>query len=103
MHTYLCKFKNTHIHVYTHIHMSVHCTHTANISIPTHKRMKLLGIGGYNLRSIQDLTGVRAEMISQDLLSVFAPTKQAMEEFREIVDGIINEAVSKITIFFCGD
>lgn len=70
------------------------CTHThaiANIRIPSHKLYKLFGPGSYNLQSLQDATGVKAEMINGNMLSVVAQTKEDMAKFREIVDNIVGD------------
>ncbi|XP_045502579.1 polyribonucleotide nucleotidyltransferase 1, mitochondrial [Colias croceus] len=52
------------------------------IEVEVHKRAKLLGVGGINLKKLYVETGVQISPVDETRYSVFAPTPAAMDEAR---------------------
>lgn len=68
----------------------------ATIEIPVGKRMKLLGAGGHRIRSLIAETGATIRTISDDHISIFAPTREAMDDVTERVEAIFNEKSNEV-------
>ncbi|CAB3249435.1 unnamed protein product [Arctia plantaginis] len=52
------------------------------MQVEAHKRSKLLGVGGFNLKKLYVDTGVQVTPIDETKYSVFAPSQAAMDEAR---------------------
>lgn len=52
------------------------------MEVEAHKRSKLLGLGGFNLKKLYVETGVQVTPIDETKYSVFAPSQTAMDEAR---------------------
>ncbi|XP_028041172.1 polyribonucleotide nucleotidyltransferase 1, mitochondrial-like [Bombyx mandarina] len=52
------------------------------IEVEAHKRPKLLGLGGSNLKKLYVETGVQVTPVDETKYSVFAPSRPAMDEAR---------------------
>ncbi|XP_047993948.1 polyribonucleotide nucleotidyltransferase 1, mitochondrial [Leguminivora glycinivorella] len=56
------------------------------LEVEVHKRAKLLGLGGGNLKKLYVETGVQITPIDETKYSVFAPSQAAMDEARARID-----------------
>lgn len=63
----------------------------ATIEVPAERRWKLVGSGGHRIRAIAMETGAELRTVSDDQMSVFAPTREAMEDVMERVEAILQE------------
>lgn len=61
------------------------------LPIPPHKRSKVMGTGGVNIRRIQAETGVQLTWQDNNVLSVFAPNQSAMEEAQETLKELLSD------------
>lgn len=66
-------------------------TYTATIEVPIEKRKKLIGVGGHRIRAILSDTGAYLDTISDERMSIFAPTKEVMENVMERVEEVMAE------------
>ncbi|CAH2094799.1 unnamed protein product [Euphydryas editha] len=60
------------------------------MEVEAHKRAKLLGIGGSNLKKLYLETGVQISPIDETRYSVFAPSQAAMDEAKARVSAALN-------------
>ncbi|KAL5463352.1 hypothetical protein EMCRGX_G032244 [Ephydatia muelleri] len=63
----------------------------ATIDLPVAKRMKLIGTGGHRIRSLIDDTGAQVQTVSDEAMSIFAPSRDVMEQVMERIEDIISE------------
>lgn len=61
------------------------------LEIEPHKRHKLLGVGGVNLKKLFAETGVQVSQIEDTSFSVFAPSQQAMDEAQDQIKQWLTE------------
>ena len=66
------------------------------ITVPSEKRGRLFGAGGYRIKAIAEETDIVVERIDEEKISVFAPSQEAMEEAMEKIDAILNEIDTKV-------
>ncbi|XP_041968949.1 polyribonucleotide nucleotidyltransferase 1, mitochondrial [Aricia agestis] len=59
------------------------------MEVEVHKRAKLLGVGGINLKRLYVETGVQITPIDETRYSVFAPSQAAMDEARARIDAAL--------------
>uniref|UniRef100_A0A8D8WNS2 polyribonucleotide nucleotidyltransferase n=2 Tax=Cacopsylla melanoneura TaxID=428564 RepID=A0A8D8WNS2_9HEMI len=59
------------------------------LDIPPHKRGKLIGHGGMNMKKILLQTGVQITMGEDDHMQMFAPNQAAYDEARELIDTLL--------------
>ncbi|XP_071801862.1 polyribonucleotide nucleotidyltransferase 1, mitochondrial-like [Asterias amurensis] len=64
---------------------------TENLEVPIPRRSKFVGPGGYNLKKIRAETGVTISQLDENHFSIFAPTPNAMEEAKEIIEELLEE------------
>ncbi|CAH2983536.1 unnamed protein product [Chilo suppressalis] len=57
------------------------------MEVEVHKRAKLLGVGGVNLKRLYVETGVQVTPIDETKYTIFAPCQTAMDEARVRIDG----------------
>ena len=65
------------------------------------KRRKLVGVGGHRIRAIIAETGAEVQTISDDHMSIFAPTREAMDDVMERVEAIFNEPEPDVMFRIC--
>ena len=65
--------------------------HPATIEVPPEKRRKLIGSGGHRIQSLVSETGAEVHTVSDEQMSVFAPTSEAMEDLMERIEAILQE------------
>ena len=63
----------------------------ATIEVPADKRRKLIGSGGHRIRALVSDTGAEVRTVSDEQMSVFAPTREGMEDLMERVEAILQE------------
>uniref|UniRef100_UPI00358EAAA9 LOW QUALITY PROTEIN: polyribonucleotide nucleotidyltransferase 1, mitochondrial-like n=1 Tax=Myxine glutinosa TaxID=7769 RepID=UPI00358EAAA9 len=73
---------------------------TEMIHVPISKRPRFVGPGGYNLRKLQAETGVTVSQADEETFSVFAPTPEAMNEAREVIQELSKDDVSLTALLF---
>ena len=76
----------------------------AVFNVPMEKRGKLIGAGGHRIKAIAEETETVVESVDEENMSIFAPSQEAMEEAKERVDAILNEAEMKVglsIIYIC--
>lgn len=56
------------------------------MEIKPHKRSRLLGVGGINLKRLFAETGVQVTQMDDTVFSIFAPSQQAMDEAEEQIN-----------------
>ncbi|KRT82386.1 hypothetical protein AMK59_4395, partial [Oryctes borbonicus] len=61
------------------------------LQLEPHKRAKLLGVGGINLKKIFLETGVQINQVDDNTYEIFSPNQHAMDEAQEIINNILNE------------
>ncbi|XP_018571770.1 polyribonucleotide nucleotidyltransferase 1, mitochondrial [Anoplophora glabripennis] len=59
------------------------------LEIEPHKRARLLGIGGSNLKKLFAETGVLVSPVDDTTFQVFAPSQHAMDEAQEIINKLL--------------
>jgi polyribonucleotide nucleotidyltransferase len=59
------------------------------IQVPIMKRSRVLGVGGHKLRALAEETGAEIQTIGNELMSVFAPSHEAMEEAKERIEALL--------------
>ncbi|XP_075223280.1 polyribonucleotide nucleotidyltransferase 1 [Lycorma delicatula] len=59
------------------------------LEIPPHKRGKLLGPGGINLKRIMLETGAQISQQEENMYTIFAPNQSAMDEAKDTVDKLL--------------
>ena len=59
--------------------------------MPPEKRRKLIGSGGHRIRGLINETGAELQTISEEHMSVFAPSREVMEDVMERVENILQE------------
>ncbi|RZF43079.1 hypothetical protein LSTR_LSTR001257 [Laodelphax striatellus] len=62
---------------------------TEKIEIPAHKRSRVIGPGGMNLKKIMLETGAQLTAGEDNVFTIFAPNKSAMDEAQEIINKLI--------------
>ncbi|XP_024119484.2 polyribonucleotide nucleotidyltransferase 1, mitochondrial [Oryzias melastigma] len=62
-----------------------------NVRVPTSRRARFVGPGGYNLRKLQAQTGVTISQVDEETFSVFAPTPGAMNEAQDFISEICRD------------
>ena len=80
--------------MYTYTYTTHLCTHTptpATIEVPPEKRRRLVGSGGHRIRAMVSETGAEVRTVSEDQMSVFAPTREVMEDLMERMEAILQE------------
>ncbi|GJQ70059.1 hypothetical protein Trydic_g18293 [Trypoxylus dichotomus] len=60
------------------------------LQLEPHKRAKLLGVGGINLKKIFLETGVQINQVDDNTYEVFAPNQHAMDEAQEMINNVLN-------------
>ncbi|KAB0805163.1 hypothetical protein PPYR_02133 [Photinus pyralis] len=60
------------------------------LEVEPHKRSRLFGIGGINLKKILYKTGAHISPIDDSSFSIFAPNQQAMDEAQETITQLLN-------------
>jgi polyribonucleotide nucleotidyltransferase len=63
----------------------------ATIEVPPDKRRKLVGSGGHRIRALVSETGAEVRTVSEDQMSVFAPTREVLEDLLGRVESILQE------------
>lgn len=66
--------------------------------MPVDKRKKLVGIGGHRIRALISETGADLYNVSDDRMSIFAPTKAVMENVMKRVETLMAEEEPEV---FC--
>lgn len=61
------------------------------LEIEPHKRSRLLGLGGINLKKLFAETGVTVSQIDETNFHIFAPSQQAMDEAEEQIKSWLEE------------
>ncbi|GLV40633.1 Polynucleotide phosphorylase [Carabus blaptoides fortunei] len=61
------------------------------LEVEMHKRGKLLGVGGLNLKKLFAETGVQVSQIEDTTFTIFAPSQQAMDEAQEQIQRWLTE------------
>ncbi|XP_066979423.1 polyribonucleotide nucleotidyltransferase 1, mitochondrial [Macrobrachium rosenbergii] len=61
------------------------------LTVPPHKRSRILGVGGLNIRKIQAETGVQLTWEDTSILVIFAPNHSAMEEAQEVLKEMLKD------------
>lgn len=56
------------------------------LEVEPHKRHKLLGVGGINVKKLFAETGVQVSQVADTTFQIFAPNQSAMDEAKEIID-----------------
>ncbi|VVC38271.1 Hypothetical protein CINCED_3A000534 [Cinara cedri] len=65
---------------------------TEILNVPIHKKGKLVGPGGINLKRIMLETGAQISTDTEnDAFTIFAPNQEALNEAKEIIDKLISE------------
>uniref|UniRef100_T1IQL5 polyribonucleotide nucleotidyltransferase n=1 Tax=Strigamia maritima TaxID=126957 RepID=T1IQL5_STRMM len=59
------------------------------LDVPVHKRTKLIGLGGFNLRKIVAETGVTITPLDETNYTIFAPSQTALNEAKEHIDKLL--------------
>jgi len=59
------------------------------LEVPSHKRAKFVGFGGYNLRRLTAETGVQLTQLDENRYSIFAPNQIALDEAREVIEQLL--------------
>lgn len=62
---------------------------TEKFEVEPHKRSRLLGVGGINLRKLFAETGVQVSQVEDTTFQMFAPNQNAMDEAKEIIQTIL--------------
>ncbi|CAG9765903.1 unnamed protein product [Ceutorhynchus assimilis] len=57
--------------------------------VEAHKRPKLLGVGGTNLKKLFAETGVQVSQLEDTMFQMFAPNQNAMDEAKEIIQKLL--------------
>ncbi|XP_025833160.1 polyribonucleotide nucleotidyltransferase 1, mitochondrial isoform X2 [Agrilus planipennis] len=60
------------------------------IEVEPHKRSKLVGVGGINLKKLLYETGVSVTQGEETKFTLFAPNQQAMDEAEEVITKLLN-------------
>ncbi|KAL3287573.1 hypothetical protein HHI36_002041 [Cryptolaemus montrouzieri] len=60
------------------------------LEVEPHKRSKLIGVGGVNLKKLFVETGVQVNHIEDSKFEIFAPSHHAMDEAKEIISSLIH-------------
>ncbi|KAK9872482.1 hypothetical protein WA026_017950 [Henosepilachna vigintioctopunctata] len=60
------------------------------LEVEPHKRSKLIGIGGVNLKKLFVETGVQVSHMEEGKFEIFAPSQSAMDEAKEIINNLLN-------------
>jgi len=68
------------------------------IEVAPHRRSKLIGVGGSNMRRLQNSTGVEVWWDGDSQLNLFAPNRAAFEEARQIIDTLLEDKVPEMEI-----
>ena len=64
--------------------------------IPPAKRGQFLGVGGHNLKLLQQKTGVTITHIDDTTFQLFAPNKQAYDEAMTMVNDLLTSEVRAV-------
>ncbi|XP_066139868.1 polyribonucleotide nucleotidyltransferase 1, mitochondrial [Euwallacea fornicatus] len=56
------------------------------LEVEPHKRAKLLGVGGINMKKLFAQTGVQVSQLEDTTFQIFAPNQAAMDEAKEIIE-----------------
>ena len=64
--------------------------------MPPDKRKKLIGAGGHRIKDLISETGADVWTISEEHMSVFAPTREVMEDVMERVNAILQEEEAEV-------
>nr|CAH7751454.1 unnamed protein product [Callosobruchus chinensis] len=59
------------------------------LEVEAHKRSRLLGVGGYNVKKLYAETGVQVSQVDDTTFQIFAPSQHAMDEAKEIIDKLL--------------
>ncbi|CAH1972510.1 unnamed protein product [Acanthoscelides obtectus] len=59
------------------------------LEVEAHKRARLLGVGGYNLKKLYAETGVQVSQADDTAFQIFAPSQHAMDEAKEIIEKLL--------------
>nr|XP_023023787.1 polyribonucleotide nucleotidyltransferase 1, mitochondrial [Leptinotarsa decemlineata] len=59
------------------------------LEVEAHKRSRLLGIGGINMKKLFAQTGVHVSQVDDTTFEVFAPSRSAMDEAEEIIQKLL--------------
>ncbi|XP_030759555.1 polyribonucleotide nucleotidyltransferase 1, mitochondrial isoform X2 [Sitophilus oryzae] len=62
---------------------------TEKLDVEPHKRAKLLGLGGINLKKLFAETGVQVSQVEDTTFQIFAPNQSAMDEAKEIIQKLL--------------
>ncbi|XP_072391010.1 polyribonucleotide nucleotidyltransferase 1, mitochondrial [Diabrotica undecimpunctata] len=60
------------------------------LEVEAHKRSRLVGIGGVNLKKLFAETGVHVSQVDDTTFEVFAPSQSAMDEAEEIIQQLLS-------------
>ncbi|XP_044746481.1 polyribonucleotide nucleotidyltransferase 1, mitochondrial isoform X2 [Coccinella septempunctata] len=60
------------------------------MEVEPHKRAKLIGVGGVNMKKLFVETGVQVNYLEDNKFEIFAPSESAMEEAKEIITKLLN-------------
>lgn len=60
------------------------------LEVEAHKRARLLGVGGTNLKKLFAETGVQVSQVDDTTFQIFAPSQNAMDEAEEIITKWLN-------------
>lgn len=61
------------------------------LTIEPHQRMKIIGPGGFHLKQIFLETGVQMTNIDENTFDIFAPSKSAMDEAKEMIQKLLDK------------
>lgn len=61
------------------------------MTIPVQKRAKFMGVGGYNLKRVENETGISITQIDETNYTLFAPNKSAMDEAKEMINEFLKD------------
>ena len=74
----------------------------ATIEVPPEKRRKLIGSGGHRIQALVSETGAEVRNVSDEQMSVFAPTSEAMEDTMKKIEAILQEEEEiEVRSLFC--
>jgi len=61
------------------------------LTIPVQKRAKFVGVGGCNLRRVENETGISISQIDETTYTMFAPNKSAIDEAKEMIGEFLKD------------
>ena len=65
--------------------------YAATIDVPPEKRKRLVGTGGHRIKALVAETGADVQSVGDESMSVFAPTREIMDDVMEKIEAISAE------------